>query len=101
MILEPAPGFAEREEMDMSGLALMAAGPDWSEVRIMRVRPHSAGDEAGAMPGDVLVRVDGRVASAIGLESLRTMFRLEKSYELVLRRDDRPVSVTLRTRRQL
>lgn len=101
MILEPATGFATREEMDMSGLALLAAGPDWSEIRIARVRPHSAGDEAGAKPGDTLERVDGLLASAIGLESVRTMFRLEKSYDLVLRRDDRPVSVTLRTRRQL
>lgn len=101
MILEPTPRLAEREEYDMSGLALLAIGPDWSQVSVARVRARSAGDEAGVRAGDLLERIDGHLASEIGLDSLRTMFRVERSYRLVVRRDERTVPLTMRTRRQL
>jgi predicted aspartyl protease len=100
MILEPNAAFSEREEYDMSGLAL-SLGPDSSEVRIARVRAQSAGDDAGLKPGDLLERIDGHSASEIGLDSLRVLFRSERSYDLVVRRDHQAMTVTLRTRRQL
>ena len=101
MILEPNARFHEREESDMGGVALLASGPDLDTVRVLRVRPGSPGDEAGVKPGDALERIDGRSASEIGLDSLRAMFRVERSYEVVLRRDDRAVPLTIRTRRSL
>lgn len=101
MILEPNAAFIERDEVDMSGLALSAAGPEWSLVRIERVRPDSPGDEAGVKAGDLLELIDDRPAAALGLDSLRTLLRRERSYDLVVRRDDRTVPVTIRTRRHL
>lgn len=101
MILEPNAAFTEKEEADMSGLALSAAGPEWSMVSIDRARPDSPGDEAGVKPGDVLEFIDDRPASALGVDSLRTLFRRESSYDLVVRRDDRRMPVTIRTRRHL
>ncbi len=101
MILEPNAAFTEKEEVDMSGLALSAAGPEWTMVRVDRVRPKSPGDEAGVKPGDILELIDDRPATTLGLDSLQTLFRRERSYDLVVRRDDRRVPVTIRTRRQL
>jgi len=101
MTLEPNATFREKEEVDMSGLALSATGPEWSTVRIDRVRPNSPGDEAGIKPGDLLELIDDRPASTLGLDSLQTLFRREQSYDLVVRRDDRRVPVKIRTRRQL
>jgi C-terminal processing protease CtpA/Prc len=101
MTLEPNATFREKEEVVMSGLALSATGPEWSTVRIDRVRPNSPGDEAGIKPGDLLELIDDRPASTLGLDSLQTLFRREQSYDLVVRRDDRRVPVKIRTRRQL
>jgi predicted aspartyl protease len=101
MTLEPNATFAEREEYDMSGLALSTAGADGSMIRVVRVRPQSPGDSAGVKPGDVLERIDDLRASELGLDSLRTLFRRERSYDLIVRRDDRTLPVILRTRRQL
>lgn len=101
MILEPRPGPAEREEFDMSGIALTARGADLDSIRVERVRSNSAGDEAGVKPGDLLERVNGRPAAAIGLDSLRTLFRKESAYDLALRREGRAVQVRLKTRRML
>jgi hypothetical protein len=101
MILEPTPGLSEPDEVDMSGLALSATGPDLDTVRVSRVRPGSPADSAGVKPGDVLERIDGQRASDIGADSVRTMFRRERGYDLVLRRNAVALPVTLRTKRQL
>jgi len=101
MILEPQPGPAEREEFDMSGIALTARGAHLDSIRVERVRSNSPGDEAGVKPGDLLERVNGRAAPAIGLDSLRTLFRKETTCDLVLRREGRALPVKLKTRRLL
>jgi len=101
MILEPGPGLEEREELDMSGIALAAGGADFDSIRVERVRSSSPGDEAGVKPGDLLERVNGRPAAAIGLDSLRTLFRKEAAYDLALRREGRALPAKLRTRPML
>jgi hypothetical protein len=100
MILEPAENLADPFESDMSGLTFLASPPDFKTIKIARVQEGSPGVDAGVLPGDVLVAVDGVPASAIVLPELRERLRKEGvSVRLELQRDTDVVDVSLVTRR--
>ncbi len=52
ILLAPNASFAEREQYDCSGLALIAAGEDLQTIRVQSVSPDSPADRAGMKPGD-------------------------------------------------
>ncbi len=60
LILEPNATFGEPFEYDMSGLALMAAPPEFRSFRVLRVIEGSPASELDIRPGDEVETVDGR-----------------------------------------
>ncbi len=52
ILLAPNASFAEREQYDCSGLALVAEGEDLKTIRVQSVSPDSPADRAGMKAGD-------------------------------------------------
>lgn len=100
MILEPAAGFSEAFETDMSGVVWVAEGADFKTFTAHQVAENSPAVEAGLRKGDVLVSLNGRSAREYSLEQLRQMLRQHgKELTLTLQRDQQPITMKLKLRR--
>jgi predicted aspartyl protease len=87
---------------DMSGLRLIARGPDLRQIIVDYVVPRSPGADAGIAVGDELLLVDGRRAGDAALFALRKAFRVEGATRaLVLRRGGDTIRVAIRLRHLL
>jgi hypothetical protein len=67
----PAPQF------DRSGMFLVAAGPDLSEVVVRQVLKDGPADVAGLVPGDRILALDGTPAAALRLDGVRARLKEE------------------------
>lgn len=100
MILEQNKSFNDPFEFDMSGLALITDAPQFKTIKINRVIESSPAGEAGLKAEDVILEVNGRLASEYTLHTLREMFKKEgKTYSLKVMRGDETLQVRLKTRR--
>jgi predicted metalloprotease with PDZ domain len=98
MILEPNARLGEPDEFDMSGAAIMADGPDYTVVKVVRVRPESPAAQAGLEPDDRIVSVDGQ-ATSLTVNRLKRMFRVEREYLVKVKRGERILELKLKLRR--
>ncbi len=64
-------------QFDRSGLFLVAAGDSLRKLLVRQVVKGSPGDEAGLLPGDEILTIDGNKAKDLGLEGARQ--RLKQS----------------------
>lgn len=102
MILERGTDFDAPFEVNMSGLTLVARGPDFSSVEVSRMSEHSPASESGLRAGDRIVTLDGRPAADHTLAVLDAMFRTEgREYRLTVKRGDQVFEATLKTRRRI
>ncbi len=101
MLLTPNRRFAESDEVDMSGLSLLAGGDGLHDVSIERVRENSPGREAGLRAGDRIVAVDGTSPGELALLRWRELFARVGEYRLTVLRGEERLAVVLRTRRQI
>ena len=98
MYLTPNASFDEPFEFDMSGLRLRSA-PEF--VRIDRVAEGSPGAEAGLMPGDEIIAIDGSAVTGTSLPEIRRLFREHgRTLRVTFRREgtERETSIHLRRR---
>jgi hypothetical protein len=80
---------------DAAGVFLMADGPRYDRIRILRVVPGSPAANAGLQKGDTIERVNGKPAA---LDEVRTLFlRPGVAYRLRVSRDGKSFEKTLRT----
>ena len=100
--LEPTAALSQADELDMTGLRLVAAGNGLGTVLVSQVLGGSPAARAGIRNGDELTRVNGQAAGKLGLDGI---LALGKSHggELVVeyRRKGRTNSVTLKLNRQI
>jgi len=98
LVLEP---YSDQKpfEYDMSGTFLVGAGDDYNRVTIYSVAAKTPAAEAGLMKGDEIVSVDGKPATKLGLDGVRGLFRVPKTYRLQVKRGTDDMSVELKTRR--
>ncbi|HEY2094575.1 MAG TPA: aspartyl protease family protein [Thermoanaerobaculia bacterium] len=81
---------------DAAGVFLMAGGPKYDHIRILRVVPGSPAAEAGLQKGDTIEMVDGKPAAV--LDDVRTLFlRQGVTYRLRISRDGKSFDKTLKT----
>ncbi len=76
-------------DYDKSGLSIMAFGPELKQFMISMVIQGSPGEEAGLMPGDVIIKVNGRRASGLSLQSITSLMSVKegKRIKMVIRRE--------------
>jgi hypothetical protein len=82
-IFEPNNQFQEPDEYDMSGTTLIAAGPDLSTIKVIRVLPNSPAFRAGIKTGDQILKIDSHLIADLGLSRTRKLFKRE-GQELIL-----------------
>lgn len=99
MILEPNARLAEPDEFDMSGAAVMSEGPDYTVIKVVRVRPDSPAAQAGLEPQDVILELGGQPEKNLSLNGLKKLFRVEREYKLKVKRKEKILEVTLKLRR--
>ena len=102
IILDRNSNFRVDDLEDMSGLSIVAGGPNLKRFEVVSVQPETPGSDAGIRKGDVIEGVDGEPAANLSLADLRALFRqIGHPYVVVLSRKGAAVTVTLRMRRLL
>ncbi|WP_046244725.1 aspartyl protease family protein [Hymenobacter terrenus] len=104
LLLRPNLSFREAFEHDMSGLDLLAAGPDFRRYLILRVEPNSPAAIAGLEPNEELLSINFIPVSALSLTQLGRMMHSEDGRVLlmVLRRPNGDLhTATVRLKRQI
>jgi membrane-associated protease RseP (regulator of RpoE activity) len=100
LYLEPNSGAPSAFDYDMSGLFLVARGPDLKGVAIQSVASDSPAAEAGLRKGDEIATVDGRSVAKTSLDELRELLKHDgATHRLGIRRGDAAMEVTLTLRR--
>jgi hypothetical protein len=101
-LLEKNAAFPEPFDYDATGLHVQPQGADLTTLEVRRVRPGSPGAEAGILPGDVILAVDGRPIAEITPPGVRRLFRKDgKEYALSIFREGTIRKLQLRCRRQI
>jgi hypothetical protein len=100
MILEPNAHFDEPYEYDMSGIFLIAEGPDFKRFKVHRVLEGCPAAEAGVREGDVIAALDGRPAAEFTLEQIRQLFKQERQEVLLsIQHGEESLQIRLKLRR--
>ena len=95
LLLVPRPDATRREAWEGAGM-FVGQIPDGSVI-VIQVIPGTPAESAGIAAGDVLLRVGGVDARAIGLDTLRSRFRRSGRLDsLVISRGGKQRSVELR-----
>jgi hypothetical protein len=84
---------------DMSGISVVASGPNLRRFEVTLVRPGSPAADAGVQKGDVIEAVDDEAAADMTLAALRGLFRqVGHKYKLLIDRNGqtRTINVTMR-----
>jgi hypothetical protein len=87
--------FDEPFETDMSGLDLVADGPDLGRILVDEVKAGSVAAKAGVLGGETIRSIDGRPASEIGLQEVRRILRNQGEVDVELARGRRVFTVHL------
>ncbi len=100
IILEPYAASPQPYEYDMSGMFIIAKGPDYDIFTIQSVIDGSPADDAGLQVGDVIVAVDGNPAGNYSLEQVKDMLKIDgKEINLQILRENDKFDVKLKLRR--
>ncbi|MGD0957778.1 MAG: PDZ domain-containing protein [Candidatus Acidiferrales bacterium] len=102
IIFNPNREIRSDETEDMSGIALIAKGPGLKTFEVTHVRPHTPGADAGIQKGDVIAGIDQDPAADLSLMEIRDLFRRPAHpYKLMIERNGRTLSLTMKLRRLL
>jgi hypothetical protein len=100
LVLEPNAHFADYEQEDKSGIAVIAKGPGLKTFEVVAVQPGTPGAEAGVQKGDVIAGIDEEAAADLTLASIRGLFRqVGHKYKLLIQRNAESVQITVQMRR--
>ena len=100
VILEPNLQFNHSVDEDMSGLSLLAKGPNLKAFEVVRVQPGTPAADAGIQPGDVIAAVDDEAAADLTLSALRDLFRqIGHEYKLLIDRKGQSLTVSIKMHR--
>ena len=102
LILERNVHYDDAIEYDMSGMSVRAYGSDFRTFRVQQVLDGSPAASAAVRVGDILVGIDSVSSSQLTLEQILQMLKLPgRSYSLTIKRDNKTLSINLKTRRLL
>ena len=104
LLLRPNSRFRDPFEHDMSGIELLATGPEYRRFLILRVVPNSPAAAAGLEVDEELISINFAPANAYSLTELDRMLHSENGRVLflILRRPDGSLHTTkVRLKRQI
>lgn len=90
--------FLESSEGKYTGIGMtMTQDTETNEITVYECYPNSPAENAGIKAGDILYKVDGKLASEIGVTELADQIRSMEKEELhfVLKRDGKEIEVTI------
>jgi hypothetical protein len=100
MMLEPNSYFSDPFESDMSGIALDGEGEDCRRFKVAGVSEKSPAAEAGIVPGDEIVAIDGKPANHLSSTQIENLLmRNGAERRLTLRRNGKLLVVKFKLRR--
>ena len=101
LFLEPGDRLADPFDTDMSGMELVADGDDLRTISIDEVKPDSTAEKAGIKEGDVVLSIDGRRDTELGIQEARRLMRTAGTHDLVVIRNARQINIRLDLKRQI
>ena len=102
IFFDPNSEFNSEDFEDMSGVTVVAGGPNLKQFVITDVRPNTPGAEAGLHKGDVIEGIDGDPAAELSLADIRRLFHtLGPSYPVIVTRNGKTFTANLRAHRLL
>jgi C-terminal processing protease CtpA/Prc len=101
LILEPREPAVPPSEHDMSGMYLLADGPDLRRFVVREIVPGGPAAQAGVQVGDLIVAAGGRTAASLTLSALRRLLRSRDGRDVALdvERGGARLTLTVRLRR--
>jgi PDZ domain len=102
ILLDPNSEFHSEDFEDMSGLTIVAGGPNLRRFEITEVRPDTPGADAGLRKGDIIEGIDGDAAADMSLAEIRKLFhQIGTPYNVVITRGGKTLTVMLGMHRLL
>lgn len=102
IIFDPNSERRTDELEDMSGISLVARGPDLRTFEVTQVHPGTPGAEAGLQKGDIIAGIDQDPAADLSLMQVRDLFRqLGHPFRLTVERNDQTLHLTMKLKRLL
>ena len=102
MILEPNIQMNHDTDEDMSGLSIIAKGPNLKMFEVTAVQSGTPGAKAGIVPGDVIAGIGDDAAADLTLAAVRNLFRqVGYQYKVLIDRKGQTITETLQMRRRI
>lgn len=76
--------FKRHFEFNLSGIDLVAEGPNFKTFRVIHVIKGSTAEAAGLMTGDIILRINGNYAAKTNLSEINSTLRLRPGHRIDL-----------------
>jgi PDZ domain len=102
VILEPNIQMNHDTDEDMSGLSIIAKGPNLKLFEVTAVQPGTPAAHAGIVPGDVIAGIGDEAAADLTLSAVRDLFRqVGYQYKVLIDRKGQTITTSLQMRRRI
>jgi C-terminal processing protease CtpA/Prc len=86
----------------MSGLSIVAKGPNLKTFEVVAVEPGTPAAKAGIEPGDVIAGIGNEAAADLTLFAVRDLFRqVGYQYKVLIDRKGQTITVSMQMRRRI
>ncbi len=82
LILRPGRNFSDPFNTSLSGLEVVASGPQLNRYKIHYVRPGSTAYEAGIQPGDYIMQLNHLTRSELNLDEILDAINLREGHQI-------------------
>ena len=93
LYLKPVKKFDREFAFDKSGMTTLAVGPDLDQFYIVSVIKGAPADKAGILPGDLIVKINGKKSKRLTLDKLNKILSRKpgKQVRITLKRGDQEI----------